>query len=402
MQAATRIGAQSPPAATHDRPYCNQLLQAGFKRAGEAQLQALCQGIDRRLTRLGYSVSKTPSGSIRKERTMFKKVWITALAALAIGLSGVTTEVDAKRMGGGRSVGQQSGMSQRAPAQSPNQMNQAGQPQSAQQAAAARQQQAGAQSPARNRWLGPLAGIAAGLGLAALASALGLSEEFGTILLIMLVAMVALFAFRMFMARRAAAGAGGKGPDGKFRTGGLGGRDLAYGGAGTGGLGGDASRTAVPGASGQTTFDGRATGGAAAAGAAANSGQALANFDVDQFVRAARNQFVRLQGAFDSGRVDELREFSSAQMFEELQREIAERGGRHQTTEILTLDAQFLGSEKFGAGHSDDLAAVRFTGLLRESPQEPAQPIDEIWNFTRPGDRSSGWVLAGIEQRGES
>ena len=50
--------------------------------------------------------------------------------------------------------------------------------------------------------------------------------------------------------------------------------------------------------------------------------------------------------------------------------------------------------------NSDELAAVRFTGLLRESPQEPAQPIDEVWNFTRPVDRSSGWVLAGIEQRG--
>ncbi|MET0506624.1 MAG: Tim44-like domain-containing protein [Burkholderiaceae bacterium] len=332
---------------------------------------------------------------------MFKKVWITALAALAIGLSGVTTEVDAKRMGGGRSVGQQSGMAQRTPAQSPNQVNQAGQPQSPQQAAAARQQQAGAQAPARNRWLGPLAGIAAGLGLAALASALGLSEEFGTILLILLVGMVALFAFRMFMARRAAAG--GNAASGKVRAGGLGVRDLAYGGVGSGGLGGDASRAAGPGTSARTAFDGSAVGGAAgaaAAGAAAGSDQALASFDVDQFVRAARSQFVRLQGAFDSGRVEELREFSSTQMFDEIQREIAERGGRHQTTEIVTLDAQFLGSEKVGSRNSDELAAVRFTGLLRESPQEPAQPIDEVWNFTRPVDRSSGWVLAGIEQRG--
>jgi predicted lipid-binding transport protein (Tim44 family) len=314
---------------------------------------------------------------------MFKKVWITAAAALAIGLSGMATEVDAKRLGGGRSVGQQSGMAQRTPAQQPpQQMNQAGQPQSAQ-AAAARQQQQAAQP--RNRWLGPIAGIAAGLGLAWLASSLGLGEEFGTLLLFLLVGMIALVAFRMFMARRAAARAGSD--TGAFRSG-LPGRDLAYEGAGSArpGPAGGHSRPAAGSAGG--VFD----------GAGAAPGVTLANFDADQFVRAARNQYVRLQSAFDTGRIDELREFTTPTMFDELQRELAERHGAAQTTEILTLDAELLGAEKSGA-RGDDLAAVRFSGLLRESPQEPAQPVDEVWNFTRAGDGSTGWVLAGIQQR---
>lgn len=316
---------------------------------------------------------------------MFKKVWITAAAALAIGLSGMATDVDAKRVGGGRNVGQQSGMAQRTPAQQPpQQMNQAGQPQSAQ-SAAARQQQA-AQAQPRNRWLGPIAGIAAGLGLAWLASSLGLGEEFGTLLLFLLVGMIALVAFRMFMARRAAARAGGDA--GAFRSG-LPGRDLAYEGAGGG---------ARPGPVGGHSRPTAGSAGGSFDAAAAAPGVTLANFDADQFVRAARNQFVRLQSAFDTGRIDELREFTTPTMFDELQRELAERHGATQTTEILTLDAQLLGAEKSGA-RDDDLAAVRFSGLLRESPQDPAQPVDEVWNFTRAGDGSSGWVLAGIQQR---
>lgn len=317
---------------------------------------------------------------------MMKKAWIAALAALAIGFSGYVTEVDAKRMGGGRSLGQQNNITRQAtpPPAAPSQ---------AQQSAAARQQNAApaaAQAQNRSRWMAPLAGLAAGLGLAWLASSLGLGEEFATIMLILLLGMLALVAFRIFMARRAASAPnGGRG-------------GFAYQGAGAGARAPQPTdaRYQLPGAAREAAA-GMAGGGAAgsAAGAGAAAGGA-AGFDVDQFVRAAQGQFTRLQAAFDTGRVDELREFTSPQMFDELQRELAERGGRAQTTEILTLNGEFLGTERFDGTSGQELAAVRFTGLLRESPDESAQPIDEVWNFTRPLDRSGGWVLAGIQQAG--
>lgn len=311
---------------------------------------------------------------------MSKNVWIAALAALAIGFSSYVTEVDAKRIGGGRSVGQQNSMTRQAP---PPQAAPGAPAQSPSQAAAARQQNpAAAQAQGRSRWGGPLAGLAAGLGLAWLASSLGFGEEFGTIMLFLLLGMIALVAFRFFMARRGASAQGGA------RGG------FAYQGAGAGPGQAGTGPFRQP---GRNPVGGMAGGGAAGAAAAAPA-SVPPGFDVDQFVRAAQGQFTRLQGAFDTGRVDELREFTSPQMFSELQRELAERGGRAQTTEILTLNARFLGVEQVGGPNGQELAAVHFTGLLRESPNEPAQSIDEVWNFTRPLNRSSGWVLAGIQQ----
>lgn len=316
---------------------------------------------------------------------MFKKAWVAALAALTIGLTGYVGDVDAKRMGGGRSLGQQNSITRQAPPQAAPGAPSAGQ------SAAARQQNpaAAGQAQSRSRWGGPLAGIAAGLGLAWLASSLGLGEEFATILLIMLVGMVALAAFRIFMARRAAGGSAANGGRGGF----------AYQGAGGRAPQATDARYQLPG-SARPAAAGAAGAASGAAGSAAAGG--VPGLDADQFVRVAQGQFARLQGAFDTGRIDELREFTSPQMFAELQRELTERGGRPQVTEILTLNGQFLGSERIGGAGGQELAAVRFTGMLRESSNEPAQAIDETWNFTRPVDRSSGWVLAGIQQDGSA
>lgn len=323
---------------------------------------------------------------------MSKKIWAVALTVVAIVFSAYVTEADARRMGGGRSVGQQNTLQQRTP---PQQATTPGQ-QAGQSAAMARQQnQAAAQTQNRSRWMAPLAGLAAGLGLAALASWLGFGEEFATMMMILLLVMVALFAFRFFMARRAAQGGNNRG-------------GLAYEGAGAAGPAGNGRQTdarfQLPGNAATRGTAGAAGAGAAGAGAAGGAGGASgarpeADIDADQFVRAARAQFVRLQSAFDTGRSEELREFTSPQMYGELQNEIAQRGGQAQTTEILTLNAEFLGSERYGAGGAgEELAAVRFTGLLRESADEAAQQIDEVWNFSRPVDRRSGWVLAGIQQ----
>src|SRR5690606_4287656 len=123
------------------------------------------------------------------------------LTALLVALCGVMLlapeDADARRLGGGRSIGKQSDFMKRDAARPPAQ--------------AAPQQ--GARPPANGAapgrsWMGPIAGIAAGLGLAALASWLGLGEEFGTILLMALVAMVVLMLVRRFAGARRAQEAG--------------------------------------------------------------------------------------------------------------------------------------------------------------------------------------------------
>ena len=77
---------------------------------------------------------------------------------LALGLSFGATDAEAKRMGGGKSFGMQ--RQSTAPAKAP-----AAAPQQAQNSAAAAP---GAAAQPKRSWMGPLAGLAAGLGLAAL------------------------------------------------------------------------------------------------------------------------------------------------------------------------------------------------------------------------------------------
>lgn len=136
---------------------------------------------------------------------------MTALAALTLSLNGIA---DARRMGGGGSLGAQRSVTPQkaapapatpagnAAAQSSPPASQPGAPASANTAKAAPAATPAPAPSGMSRWMGPIAGIAAGLGLAALMSHLGLSEGFGSILLIGLVMFAAVYVLRMFLGRR--------------------------------------------------------------------------------------------------------------------------------------------------------------------------------------------------------
>ena len=79
----------------------------------------------------------------------------------------------------------------------------------------------------------------------------------------------------------------------------------------------------------------------------------------------------------------------------ELKLEIDARNGALNQTDVVTLDAELLGVE---SGSVDQLASVRFSGMLREEADAAAAPFDEVWNFTRPLQAQGGWVLGGIQQ----
>ena len=85
-------------------------------------------------------------------------------------------------------------------------------------------------------------------------------------------------------------------------------------------------------------------------------------------------------------------------MFAELSLELMQRAQVPQSTDVVTLDARLLGVEHSGPDDATELASVRFEGMLREQADAAAAPFVEVWNFTRPLDRSAGWVLAGIQQ----
>ncbi len=120
-----------------------------------------------------------------------------------------------------------------------------------------------------------------------------------------------------------------------------------------------------------------------------------ADFDVPAFLRNSKTYFIRLQAAWDKADINDLREFTTPEMYAELKLEIQERGTTANVTDVVSIDAELLGIENTG---NDHLASVKFTGMIKEAQNAPAEPFTEVWNLTKPVNGQGGWVLAGIQQ----
>ncbi|MHB1403666.1 MAG: Tim44 domain-containing protein [Thiobacillus sp.] len=271
---------------------------------------------------------------------------LISLFAVFIGFSFMMPDAEARRMGGSKSFG----MQRTAPAK----QNVAPTPP---------RQQTGA-APQKRSWMGPIAGLAAGLGLAALFSHLGLGEEMANFMMLALLAMAAFMLFRWFMRRNAPAPAPA----------------MQYAGMPSAGANPGAAFDQAP-----------ATLGGSAAASAFPPG-----FDADAFTREAKLNFIRLQAAFDAANLDDLRAFTSPEVFAEISMQLAERGDAAQTTDVMTLDAEVLEAVDEGNRH---VVSVRFTGLVREAAGQDAVPLDEVWHLTKPASGQGGWVIAGIQQQ---
>lgn len=338
------------------------------------------------------------------------KFWAALLLPLILLTS---LDADAARMGGGRSIGRQSGqVTQRQAATPP-----ARQPAEAvpQQGRSATPAGTPATTAARRPWAGVLGGLAAGLGLAWLAHSLGLGAAFGQVLLFALVAIavIALFGWlRRSRPQPASSAEDGAAP-------------LAFQGAGAGPAVADAPRTYNPEKIGNDAsarpwetqpahFDGNARGamagglgigsalGAHAAGASALDGSQTwgvpAGFDAEGFLSAAKRNFVTLQHAWDNSDIASLRSMMTDEMLVEIRSQLAEReahtGQGPNKTEVVMLDAKLLGIEDVEAGY---LASVEFSGMIREEPSAGPSPFREVWNMTKPKDGSLGWLVAGVQ-----
>jgi predicted lipid-binding transport protein (Tim44 family) len=226
---------------------------------------------------------------------------------------------------------------QKAPAQ------QAGQQQAGQ------GQAAPAQQAARSKWAPILGGLALGGLLGYLLSGQGL----GVLLLLVLAAIAAVVVFRALAARRSEAP-----------------QPMQY--AGTG-----MTERVSP-----------------SMLAAASTHALPAGFDAAAFLKGARMNFIRLQAANDAGKAEDIREFTTDEMFGVLKGDIDARGGAAQKTDVVSLDASLLEVVTEGDKH---WASVRFAGTIREDGG-PAEGFEEVWNLVKPADGSSGWLLAGIQQ----
>lgn len=318
---------------------------------------------------------------------MKKKSWLAvAFSALLVGAP--IMEAEAKRLGGGGNIGRMA-PSKTTPSATPAKPASPQQATPGQQAAnPAQAAPAAAGQAARSSWMGPLAGIAAGLGLAALASYLGLGEELMSLMLILLAVVVLFAVFRMFAARRQA-------PAGSYGQ-----PAMAKSGYGNNELGAEA-RTNVswpPSSGGAGSAAGSFN--PAAATASAPATVAVSDQEIQQFVSVARDQFTKLQSVWDSGDIHALAEFCTPEMTRELSHQIAARKGEVNQTQVVNLDVEWLGmtEAKDDFGKPVDEVQIRFSGLIRESADAAAIDFDEVWTLHRVKNGDAGWMLAGITQ----
>lgn len=290
------------------------------------------------------------------------KKFLLAACTVILALGVTLGDAQAARLGGSRSLG----MQRQSVAPRPTAP--------AQQAAPAAPQApvgAPAATPKRN-WMGPLAGLAAGLGIGALLSHFGMGGGMGNVLMMVLLAMAAVFVFKLLFARKA--------PTPVRDT-------LHYAGAG------DAVTPPPPVSAAQ--FGAPAPAAAAAGAVAAAPVSVPAGFDTEAFLRVAKVNFVRLQAANDARNMDDIREFVAPEMFAEIKMQMDERGNAPQQTDVVTLNAQLLEVVSEGNRH---IASVHFSGMIREVVGAAAVPFDEVWNLSKPVSGDKGWVVAGIQQ----
>ena len=260
---------------------------------------------------------------------------LLALITFALSFGFAVEESEARRFGGGSSFG----MQRSAPAVAPKAAPSAPSP------------TAPGATPPRRGLLGPIAGLAAGLGLAALFSSLGIGEEMASLLLIALMG-VAAFALFRWMTR-------------------------------------PAPQLAPAGATGRMAMA------PLPASTASPVTGARPDFDEAAFLRQAKLNFVRLQAAYDIGNLDDIRAFTAPEVFAEIRMQYEERNGASQQTDVVDLSAELV---ELAEETGQYIASVRFSGLIREASDTPPAAFDEIWHLTKPVEGSRGWLVAGIQQ----
>jgi len=312
--------------------------------------------------------------------------WLSLVLTAFLLLAGVNAE--AARLGGGKSMGKQSGnVSQReaapsAPAQGVGN-------------SAARPAPAAAPAAPRRPWGAMLGGLAAGLGLAWLAHSMGLGEGMGQILMFALLAFGVMMAVGYFMRRRQAAAS-----------------PLAFQSAGNMGgvesrpyrpenVGNDAS--ARPWEQNAAHYDAAP---AAGGGSGSMIGSALlgsqtwgvpAGFDSEGFIKAAKANFITLQAAWDKSDISSLRAMMTDSMLLEIKTQLSEReshtGAQPNHTDVQALEARLLGIEEMA---DEYMASVEYTGMIREDAASAPSPFREVWNMTK-SKNDGGWLVAGVQ-----
>jgi predicted lipid-binding transport protein (Tim44 family) len=275
---------------------------------------------------------------------------IALAMCLSLGLT-MSFEAEAKRLGGGKSFGS-------APS---HQTRQASSPTSTATAPTAGRQPAAASGA--SRWLGPLAGLAAGGLLASMF--MGDGFEGLQIMDMLIFGLIAFLLFRFLAARRKQAG--------------------------------PVTANGAPMQREMPAAPASIFGGNGAAAAIKPVINAPAWFNEQSFINAGREHFLSLQQHWDANEMDKIGEFVTPQLLEFLSRERADLGEGFQSTYIDNLDAQLDGVDDLS---DKTVATLTFTGVAKTSRFDQGEAFSESWRLERAVGDNQPWLVAGIRQNG--
>ncbi len=301
-----------------------------------------------------------------------KRILAALLVVVATTSLLAVTPAEAKRLGGGSSLG----MKRAAPAPAP--AAPAAAPAAPTQGAAPAAP-APAAPPAAggfSKWLGPLAGLGIGAGLMAMFGGGGLGAGMGSMFAMLALAAVGFFLFQMFRRKSQTSSA----------------PTMHYAGATPVE---DVPHTATvkpvadfPVAAGPVTATSVAT--------LAETPRYPVGFDAEEFVRQAKISFIRLQAANDSKDLRDIRDFTTPELYAELAMQIQERDDAPQRTEVVKLDAELL---EASTEQERMIASVRYSGMIRENATSDAAPFSETWHVVKDLKHATPtWHIAGIQQ----
>lgn len=120
------------------------------------------------------------------------------------------------------------------------------------------------------------------------------------------------------------------------------------------------------------------------------------DFDQEDFMKGAKAVYTRLQSSWDKRDLEDIRYFTSKEVWQEISRQ-AQEDPKPSKTEILRVNARLL---EVASSNSHTVASVLFDVMMRESKEEDmAKEVREIWHFSKDDkDPKSFWVLEGIQQ----
>ena len=313
------------------------------------------------------------------------KIWslvLSAVMALSFGLA--ATSSDAARLGGGKSSGKQSSNVTQREAAKP--ATPATPPAAAAPAAAP-----------KKPWGAMLGGLAAGLGLAWLASSLGLGGAMANIMMFALLAVVAVVVIGFVMRKMKGGNAAQSQSPFAMQGAGNAATPRSY---SPENVGNDAS--ARPWERNTMAFDASKTAGTGSMIGSGLSGPQTwgvpADFDGEGFLKACKANFMTLQDAWDKSDINSLRSMMTDDMLGEIKTQLAEReshtGAGVNKTDVQMLEAKLLGIEELADVY---MASVEFSGMIREDASAGASPFREVWNMTKPCNGTGGWLVAGVQ-----